>query len=292
MEFSSSNTPDAAPPTLETPRQKRNYDHRRDSLFTLPAAPHKAAQANSLHQLQQSFNSIADVQEVVQPMKTMNRLEVKRIPTPPRPPYTAAQTNSLNLLQQSFYSIAEVQKVIKPVNTMNRLEVEQISTIPTHPQAPIPINRIEVEQISTLPQAPIPTKLLENRQIKTVAIATSDLPSQTGIPLPFLILECKYSFDSIYPMNKIFRNPMDYLSPEDRIIKRQKNTESAQRYQLESLIPTRSRNRMRNEVEDLKRDNNLLRRDCRNMTIRIDTMEEVRAEFKALYEVEQLKNRM
>jgi hypothetical protein len=52
----------------------------------------------------------------------------------------------------------------------------------------------------------------------------------------------------------------------------------------------RSRLRKRNELEDLKRENNTLRRDCGLLSTRCDAIEVAMAEYKSLYEIELLKN--
>jgi hypothetical protein len=53
----------------------------------------------------------------------------------------------------------------------------------------------------------------------------------------------------------------------------------------------RSRHRKKGELDDLRNENNLLRKDCRALSTRCDAMEEGMMEFKSLYEIERLKNR-
>jgi hypothetical protein len=65
-------------------------------------------------------------------------------------------------------------------------------------------------------------------------------------------------------------------------IKRLKNTESAQR----------SRSRKRNELADLKEENDLLRNDYSILHHRREALEAALLEYKSLYEIELIKNRV
>jgi hypothetical protein len=137
--------------------------------------------------------------------------------------------------------------------------------------------------------------------IKTFGSSNS-LPSNNDIP-KLLYTRLSSSYSAYSNTGTLKHQPQSYSSPtlehteqlyerdvrDLKLIKRIRNTESAQRY-CNDLISNRSRLRRKQELVSLTSENTLLRRDCHALSTRCEAIEMALSEYMSLYQIEQLKS--